>query len=157
MRSISKLVPFNSSIWKFLTFNTGLPLFDMGTDFRTFFFYLSVASFHPNWAMLTLGWILVPFLLHVCKFLHHLVTTGEAKWKELLLHVPFVLPLRNAFYAQKLNKLGFGTTNLEYEFPGGKQERLKKIEEIQKQVAKDGLSESYFESGPQALGCIEEY
>ena len=59
MRSISKFVPFNSSIWKFLTFNTGLPLFDMGTDFRTFFFYLSVASFHPNWAMLTLGWILV--------------------------------------------------------------------------------------------------
>ena len=59
MRSLSKFVPFNSSIWKFLTFNTGLPLFDMGTDFRTFFFYLSVASFHPNWAMLTLGWILV--------------------------------------------------------------------------------------------------
>ena len=44
MRSISKFVPFNFSIWKFLTFNTGIPLFDMGTDFRTFFFYLSVAS-----------------------------------------------------------------------------------------------------------------
>ena len=37
-----------------------------------------------------------------------------------------------------------------------KQGRLKNIEEIQKQVAKDGLSESYFESGPQAPGCIEE-
>ena len=163
MRSISKFVPFNSSIWKFLTFNTGLPLFDMGTDFRTFFFYLSVASFHPNWAMLTLGWILVPFFLHVCKFLHHLVTTGEAKWKELLLHVPFVLPLRNAFYARKLNKLGFGESNFDWNNeerrffePEEKQERLKSIEEIQKQVAKDGLSESYFESGPQALGCFEE-
>ena len=128
----------------------------MGTDFRTFFFYLTVASFHPNWAMLTLGWILVPFFLHVCKFLHHLVTTGEAKWKELLLHVPFVLPLRNAFFARKLNKLGFGTSNLGFEFSGEKQARLKSIEEIQNQVAKDGLSESYFESGPQALGCIEE-
>ena len=156
MRSLSKFVPFNSSIWKFLTFNTGLPLFDMGTDFRTFFFYLSVASFHPNWAMLTLGWILVPFFLHVCKFLHHLVTTGEAKWKELLLHVPFVLPLRNAYFAQKLNKLGFGESNPPYENPEAKQGRLKSIEEIQKQVAKDGLSESYFESGPQAPGCIEE-
>ena len=157
MRGISKFVPFNSSIWKFLTFNTGLPLFDMGTDFRTFFFYLSVASFHPNWAMLTLGWILVPFLLHVCKFLHHLVTTGEAKWKELLLHVPFVLPLRNAFYARKLNKLGFGKSYIFGDSnPAKKQERLKSIEEIQNQVAKDGLSESYFESGPQALGCIEE-
>ena len=156
MRSLSKFVPFNSSIWKFLTFNTGLPLFDMGTDFRTFFFYLSVASFHPNWAMLTLGWILVPFFLHVCKFLHHLVTTGEAKWKELLLHVPFVLPLRNAFYARKLNKLGFGQSNFYDPFSKQtKQERLKSIEEIQNQVAKDGLSENYFESGPQALGCIE--
>ena len=156
MRSISKFVPFNSSIWKFLTFNTGLPLFDMGTDFRTFFFYLSVASFHPNWAMLTLGWILVPFFLHVCKFLHHLVTTGEAKWKELLLHVPFVLPLRNAFYAHKLNKLGFGKSNSGYYYPAEERGRLKSIEEIQNQVVKDGLSESYFESGPQALGCIEE-
>ena len=128
----------------------------MGTDFRTFFFYLSVASFHPNWAMLTLGWILVPFFLHICKFLHHLATTGEAKWKELLLHVPFVLPLRNAFYAHKLDRLRFGKSNLEYEFPEDKQERLKNIEEIQNQVAKDGLSESYFESGPQAQGCIEE-
>jgi len=127
----------------------------MGTDFRTFFFYLSVAFFHPNWAMLTLGWILVPFFLHVCKFLHHLVTTGEAKWKELLLHVPFVLPLRNAFYACKLNKLGFGKSKFD-RTPEAKQRRLKKIEEIQKQVAKDGLSESYFESGPQALECIEE-
>ena len=70
--------------------------------------------------------------------------------------MPFVLPLRNAFYARKLNKLGFGTSNLGFRFSGEKQEKLKKIEEIQKQVAKDGLSESYFESGPQALGCIEE-
>ena len=100
--------------------------------------------------------ILVPFFLHVCKFFHHLVTTGEAKWKELLLHVPFVLPLRNAFCAQKLNKLGFGKSNLRDTTPEAKQGRLKNIEEIQKQVAKDGLSESYFESGPQALGCIEE-
>ena len=79
--------------------------------------------------------------------------------------MPFVLPLRNAFYAQKLDKLGFGKTKFEADWnneerrffePEEKQERLKKIEEIQKQVAKDGLSESYFESGPQALGCIEE-
>ena len=100
--------------------------------------------------------ILVPFFLHVCKFLHHLVTTGEAKWKELLLHVPFVLPMRNAYYARKLDQLGFGRTNFFDPYPKGKQERLKKIEEIQNQAAKDGLSESYFESGPQALGCIEE-
>ena len=82
--------------------------------------------------------ILVPFFLHVCKFLHHLVTTGEAKWKELLLHVPFVLPLRNAFYAQKLNELNFGTSKFDWNKeerrffgPEEKQERLKSIEEIQ--------------------------
>ena len=110
--------------------------------------------------------ILVPFFLHICKFLYHLVTTGEAKWKELLLHVPFVLPLRNAFYARKLNKLGFGNSKFDADWnyqemrffePEEKQERLKSIEVIQNQVAKDGLSESYFESGPQALGCIEEH
>ena len=70
--------------------------------------------------------------------------------------MPFVLPLRNAFYAQKLNKLGFGESDFRYYDPAREQGRLKSIEEIQKQVAKDGLSESYFESGPQALGCIEE-
>ena len=70
--------------------------------------------------------------------------------------MPFVLPLRNAFFACKLNKLGFG--KVLYGFSAEeKRGRLKKIEEIQNQVAKDGLSESYFESGPQALGCIEEY
>ena len=65
--------------------------------------------------------------------------------------------MRNAFYALKLNELGFGESNpVSFENSDAKQERLKSIEEIQKQVAKDGLSESYFESGPQALGCIEE-
>ena len=67
-----------------------------------------------------------------------------------------MLPLRNAYYARKLNDLGFGGSYDRYENPQKKQERLEKIEGIQKQVAKDGLSESYFESGPQALGCIEE-
>ena len=79
--------------------------------------------------------------------------------------MPFVLPLRNAFYARKLNKLGFGNSKFDADWnyqemrffePEEKQERLKSIEVIQNQVAKDGLSESYFESGPQALGCIEE-
>ena len=42
-------------------------------------------------------------------------------------------------------------------YPRTETEKVEKIEEIQNQVAKDGLSESYFESGPQALGCIEEY
>ena len=86
MRSISKFVPFNSSIWKFLTFNTGLPLFDMGTDFRTFFFYLSVASFHPNWAMLTLGWILVspeiPKPRYIPNRRHHMFFQDTEKYRN---------------------------------------------------------------------------
>ena len=122
---------------------------------RSFFCGTIATAPHPKKCGIS-GVILVPFFLHVCKFLHHLVTTGEAKWKELLLHVPFVLPLRNAYYARKLNKLGFGQPIFYDGTPEAKQGRLKKIEEIQNQVAKDGLSESYFESGPQALGCIEE-
>ena len=85
-----------AAIAKFVVFNSVLPLFDMGTDIRSFVFYLSTVAYHPNWAALTLMWILVPFVLHLLKFLYHLLAkTGEADWKDLLLHIPFVLPLRN--------------------------------------------------------------
>ena len=60
------------AILKFITFNTILPLFDMGTDIRAFFLYLSAVAYHPNWAALTLVWIVVPFVLHLIKFIYHL-------------------------------------------------------------------------------------
>ena len=132
------------AILKFITFNTILPLFDMGTDIRAFFLYLSTVAYHPNWAALTLVWIMVPFILHLIKFLYHLLAkTGEANWRDLFLHIPFVLPIRNLYYAYKLHKLGFGMPNFE-------SKNWAAVEAIQNEVARDGLTESYFESGPQA-------
>ena len=96
------------AILKFVTFNTFLPLFDMGTDLRAVFLYLGTVAYHPNWAVLTLVWIVVPFLLHLGKFLYHLLAkTGEASLRGLLLHVPFVLPIRNLNYAYLLFGMRF--------------------------------------------------
>ena len=93
-------------------------------------------------------WILVPFVLHLVKFLYHLLAkTGEADWKDLLLHIPFVLPLRNLWLAYRLYKLNFGMSTFDTK-------DWAEVEAIQKMVAKDGLSESFFESGPQASGCL---
>ena len=138
-------------ILKFITFNCILPLFDMGTDVRAVFLYLFGVVYHPNWATLTLVWIVVPFVLHLVKFLYHLLAkTGEASWRDLFLHIPFVLPFRNLYYAYLLHKLGFGRPNFE-------SKNWAAVEAIQKQVAKDGLSESYFESGPQAHSSYLSY
>ena len=140
-----------AAIAKFVVFNSVLPMFDMGTDIRSFVFYLSAVAYHPNWAALTLVWIVVPFLLHLVKFLYHLLNkTGEASWRDLFLHIPFVLPIRNLYYAYLLHKLDFGRSNFE-------NKNWAAVEAIQKQVAKDGLSESYFESGPQAHSSYLSY
>ena len=131
-------------ILKFITFNCILPLFDMGTDVRAVFLYLFGVAYHPNWAALTLVWIVVPFVLHLVKFLYHLLAeTGEASWCDLFLHIPFVVPIRNLYYAYLLHKLDFGRPNFE-------SKNWAAVEAIQNEVARDGLSESYFESGPQA-------
>ena len=58
------------AIAKFVAFNSVLPLFDMGTDLKAFFFYMSAVAYHPNWAYLTLLWIAVPFVIHLSKFLY---------------------------------------------------------------------------------------
>ena len=47
-----------AAIAKFVVFNSLLPLFDMGTDIKAFVFYISALAYHPNWAALTLMWIL---------------------------------------------------------------------------------------------------
>ena len=82
------------------------------------------------------------------KYAYHLLAkTGEEDWKDLLLHFPFVLPLRNLGLAYRLYKLNFGMSNFDTK-------DWAEVEAIQKMVAKDGLTESFFESGPQASGCL---
>ena len=135
----------NVSILKFIFFNSVLPFLDVFTDFKAFVFYLSLE--HVNWAVLTVTWIVVPFAIHLVKFLYQFAKTRKAEWCDLFLHIPFVLPLRNLYFAYRLNKLGFGREDFDpFDWP--------EVEKIQAKVAKDGLSESYFESGP---GCHKLY
>ena len=135
------LKKMNVSILKFILFNSVLPTLDVGTDIKAFLFYLSLE--HVHWAVLTVTWIVVPFAIHLVKFLYQFAKTRKAEWCDLFLHIPFVLPLRNLYFAYRLNKLGFGREDFDpANWPA--------VEKIQAKVAKDGLSESYFESGP---GC----
>ena len=135
------LKKMNVSILKFILFNSVLPTLDVGTDIKAFLFYLSLE--HVHWAVLTVTWIVVPFAIHLVKFLYQFAKTRKADWCDLFLHIPFVLPLRNLYFAYRLNKLGFGREDFDpANWPA--------VEKIQAKVAKDGLSESYFESGP---GC----
>ena len=135
------LKKMNVSILKFILFNSVLPTLDVGTDIKAFLFYLSLE--HVHWAVLTVTWIVVPFAIHLVKFLYQFAKTRKAEWCDLFLHIPFVLPLRTLYFAYRLNKLGFGREDFDpANWPA--------VEKIQAKVAKDGLSESYFESGP---GC----
>ena len=135
----------NVSILKFIFFNSVLPFLDVFTDFKAFVFYLSLE--HVNWAALTVTWIVVPFAIHLVKFLYQFAKTRKAEWCDLILHIPFVLPLRNLYYARRLYRLDFGT---DYFDP----KNWPKVEEIQRVVAKDGLSECYFESGQAVINCF---
>ena len=137
----------NVSILKFIFFNSVLPFLDVFTDFKAFLFYLSLE--HVNWAVLTVTWIVVPFAIHLVKFLYQFAKTRKAEWCDLFLHIPFVLPLRNLYYAYILYRLDFGTDEL-FNRRTFDPRNWPAVEEIQRIVAKDGLSECYFESGP---GC----
>ena len=134
----------NPSISRFILFNVIFPIVDVATDVKSFLFYFLLLHF--NWAYLTLTWVGVPFAIHLAKFLYELFN-GKAGWKEfgdVFLHIPFILPLRNLYFALVLYfKYGFGRDDFD-------PKNWPEVEKIQHQVAKDGLSESYFESGP---GC----
>ena len=137
----------NISISNFILFNVIFPIVDVATDVKSFLFYFLLLHF--NWAYLTLTWVAVPFAIHLAKFLYELFN-GRAGWKEfgdVFLHIPFILPLRNLYFAFQLYRLGFGRDDFD-------PRHWPRVEEIQHQVAKDGLSESYFESGP---GCHKLY
>ena len=128
---------------KFLFFNVGLPLVDIGTDVQSFFLYLLNYD-QPNWAYLTLFWIFNPFIMHSVKFIaaYFYHKTGKPDWFLLFLHFPFVLPLRNFYLTFQLYKLRFGMDDFN-------SKDWAEVEAIQTEVAGSGLSESYYEAGPQ--------
>ena len=145
---LNALKRVNWRILKFILFNSALPALDVGTDVKAFLFYLSLD--HLNWATLTATWIFVPFCFHLAKFLFQFAKTrkvGREECWDLFLHIPFVLPLRNLYYALRLWDLDFGTDDFD-------PEDWPTVEEIQRTVAKDGLSECYFESGQAVINCF---
>ena len=88
---------------------------------------------------------MVPLLLHLVKFFYQLYTDcDQADWKDVFNHIPFVRPLRNAYLAYKLHKMRFGYADFN-------PKNWAEVEAIQREVAKTGLTENYFESGPQSV------
>ena len=124
-------------LFKFIFFNIILPVFDISTDVQAFILYLFYDN-HPNWAYLTLFWIFNPFFVQLFKFVFILYYNRKAEWCNLFLHLPFVIPIKNCWLAYELHTLDFGEKD------------WARAEEIQREVAKASLSESYFEAGPQA-------
>ena len=110
---------------KFILFNCVLPGSDVGTDFSTFLSLLSDGQ--AWWAGLTLGWMFVPVIIRLATFLYQLPATIRklcdsegrvmckvmggvmlAFFKEVIVHLPFCLPLYNLYLANNLRKLRYG-------------------------------------------------
>ena len=95
-------------LFKFFSFNIFLPIFDISTDVQAFILYLFYDN-HPNWAYLTLFWIFNPFLVQLFKFFFFILyDKKKPDWCNLFLHFPFVIPLKNCWFAYELHKLDFG-------------------------------------------------
>ena len=160
------IAKFNKQLAKFSFFNITLPFLDVGTDVKVFVVYLFYEN-HPYWAALTIFWVFVPFFMHLGKFFYQLCNcscacnstatctntctyncsctceAGKADWKDVFNHIPFIRPLRNAYLACRLYKMRFGFEDFD-------PKNWPKVETIQREVAESGLSESFFEAGPQS-------
>ena len=141
----------NVRLAKFSFFNTFLLALDIGTDLKIFL-VLWFYEDHPAWAALTLFWIWVPFLIHLMKFFYQLYTDPrDGDFKDVLCHIPLVHPLYNGYLAYKLNKMRFGYKDFDFK-------KWPEVEAVQRDIAKAGLSENFFEAGPQSvqqlvIGC----
>ena len=144
--------------WKrplFLLMNCLVNLVDMISDLVTFVYLWDFNQ--PHWALLTLFWMFAPFLLHLAIYLVKVcnkmfVAAGwsgwgtkhskEAKFKEVLIHLPFVTPIRNFGIFVKLCNLGY---------PYHKDEHSEEVEALQTDVARVSLYENFCEAGPQSV------
>ena len=108
------------AVSKFLFFNTILPAVDIGTDLHAYLVYSAyydddLDNYHPKWAGLTLSWMFAPFTIHVGKFFYRIVIKRGVNWreemKELVIHFPFALPVRNVVLGWRLYRLRFGFDN----------------------------------------------
>ena len=147
-------------VWKrllFLLMNCLVNLVDMITDSLTFVYLWDFEQ--PHWALITLFWMFVPFFLHLTLYLvkvfnvnKFFVARGwsgwapedskEAEFRPVLIHLPFVTPIRNLNIFVKLCKLGY---------PYHTEEDSEEVEALQTEVAKVSLYENFGEAGPQSV------
>ena len=134
----------------FVLFNCILPFTDMGTDFLTFLDLLQDG--HTMWATLTFALMWNSFLIHLGAFLFEAVKALLYKkefdaWRGLrkvLIHVPFLLPIRNLYNAFRLYQLNFGS-------PKFQDRDWITVEEIQHEAGIASMYESFTEAGPQSV------
>ena len=106
---------------KFLFFNSGINFFDVATDL-ILFLQLEDEG-HLFWAALTMLWMWSPFFSHlglfICKISQAIYAeenrdfSFKTFYKEVLVHIPFVLPFQNAKRALRLYRLGYGSDGFE--------------------------------------------
>jgi hypothetical protein len=132
----------NLKLFLFFIFNCCLPGTDVGTDFSTF---LALVYLHPWWAGLTLAWMFVPFFIKLGIFLYDSLRKNNGTWdkfKDVMLHFPFIRPLYNLSLLIALDDIGYGSTNFNTKYSAN-------VESIQKEVGLASLYECFFEAGPQ--------
>ena len=137
----------------FVVFNSILPFTDVTTDGVTFFELLE--NGHANWAAATFYFMWNPFILHLLTFVYNFIQAcrkdddnsdfdWQAELKNVLLHLPFVVPIKNLHNAYRLYKIGFGKKHFD-------EKNSRKVERIQHEAGMQGMHESFMEAGPQAI------
>ena len=151
---------FGKLWWKrpiFLLMNCLVNSADMITDSLTFVYLWDIHQ--PHWALITLLWMFMPFFLHLTLYLVKIfncnkffVAAGwsgwapedskEAEFMPVLIHLPFVTPIRNFKIFVKMYKLGY---------PYHREEHSEEVEALQTDVARVSLYENFGEAGPQSV------
>ena len=144
------------ALLRFLFFNVGLSTTDVGTDFFTF---LELLVDNPRWAILTLIWTIMPFLVQTAFFVFNKATgkcEASTNWKDLMkefykeagVHMPFVSSMHNIWRAKRLHQLKYGTKEFNLK-------DHKEVEELLDEAGMCSQGESNYEAGPQSVTQVK--
>ena len=152
-----KVAAYKEFIFFFL-FNCILPTTDMSTDFIT---YLDLRLDHPKWAVLTLSWMFLPFLIRFVQFLYKVrqEKCNVEMFLNVLKHLPFLLPMENLrklviMIKKEYEKDAKRVVYVESDYRVDVTEVAAKKYSFLSDVGDASLYESFCESGPQeTLSC----
>ena len=102
-----KRISGHFALTRFLFCHVVLPGCDMVTDFMTF---LTLLEPHPNWALLTLGWMFMPLTIQLNIFIYGKLRAflclscygkdvKQDKLFSVILHLPFLRPIHCGLYS----------------------------------------------------------